>query len=302
MSPSRTPTCSPSDESAYARLAVSVDFPTPPLPDATAMTRVAGESEIVRSALVPASQARHERGLLLGRHDVEAEPHARDARNLADEARDLLLERVAQRAAGDGERDRHRDRAVVLDEDVAHHVELGHRALELGVDDVLERLQDRVAVGLHPGERSCSRSGSAVCERARRARASQPRRGASACRDRAAPKRTADPRTARSRARTRGRAAARRRCRRTARPSGSTTPSTRPAARWHSDSASEPITRTRPARSSDRADASAMTGVVVPSKDRISIVSFGRTAPSRTPSRNAPSPRSAVHSSPDPKS
>ena len=30
-----------------------VDFPTPPFPDATAMTRVPGESEIVRSALLP---------------------------------------------------------------------------------------------------------------------------------------------------------------------------------------------------------------------------------------------------------
>ena len=32
---------------------MSVDLPTPPFPDATAMTRVVGESEIVRSAACP---------------------------------------------------------------------------------------------------------------------------------------------------------------------------------------------------------------------------------------------------------
>src|SRR5262245_22110139 len=53
MSPSSTPTRSPSSDNAYARFAVSVDFPTPPLPDATATTRVPGDSEIVRSAECP---------------------------------------------------------------------------------------------------------------------------------------------------------------------------------------------------------------------------------------------------------
>ena len=48
---------------------------------------------------VTAAEARDERGLLLRRHHVEAETHPRDAGNLADVARDLLLEGVAQRAA-----------------------------------------------------------------------------------------------------------------------------------------------------------------------------------------------------------
>ena len=61
---------------------------------------------------------------------------------------DLLLEGVPQRAAGDRQDDRERDDAV-LDLDVAHHVELGDRALQLGVDDLLERGEDRVAAGLH---------------------------------------------------------------------------------------------------------------------------------------------------------
>src|SRR5581483_8159577 len=50
MSASRTPTARPSEESAAARLTVSVDFPTPPLPDATAMTRVLGSSWIALSS------------------------------------------------------------------------------------------------------------------------------------------------------------------------------------------------------------------------------------------------------------
>ena len=54
MSASRTPTRRPSDAKAAARLTVSVDFPTPPLPDATAITRVVGSSWIVPvSALLP---------------------------------------------------------------------------------------------------------------------------------------------------------------------------------------------------------------------------------------------------------
>ena len=133
---------------------MSVDLPTPPFPDAIASTRVPGESEICPVGGVPAAETRHERGFLLRRHDVESEPHARDSRNLAHEARHLLRERVPKRAADDGQRDRDRHGAVVLDEDVAHHVELRHRPAQLRVDDVLERLQDRVAVWPHRGERT----------------------------------------------------------------------------------------------------------------------------------------------------
>ena len=53
------------------------------------------------------------------------------------------------------------------------------------------------------------------------------------------------------------------------------TASTRPAARWQSDSASEPITRRRSATPSIAAALSAMKAVVVASKERISIGSFG---------------------------
>ena len=62
---------------------------------------------------------------------------------------DLVLEARPQGAAGDRQRDRHRDRAILGDDHVAHHVELGDGALELGVDHALERHEDRIAVGGH---------------------------------------------------------------------------------------------------------------------------------------------------------
>ena len=81
------------------------------------------------------------------------------------------------------------------------------------------------------------------------------------------------------------------------------TASTRPAARWQRESASEPITRSRSATPRRAGARSAMYAVVVASKERISIGSFGggaRRAAGR--SSSAPPPRSATHSSPAPKS
>ena len=203
---------------------MSVDLPTPPFPDATAMTRVPGESEIVRSARVTAAQARDERRLLLRRHHVEAEPHARDAGNRADVPRDLLLE--ASRAAGSPTT----VSAIVTDTEPSSSTRTSRTMSssvtgpsQLGIDDVLERLQDRVAVWPHRGERTRLRSAKRRREPLARARGESRRRAqrASAPRGRAAPRRTADPRRARSRARTRARAAARRRCRPSAPPSAS---------------------------------------------------------------------------------
>ena len=154
MSASSTPTRSPRSTSAAAMLAVSVDLPTPPLPDATATTRVAGSSRILAarggrrgagSRARPSPRAHH----------VEVERDARDALDAADVPRDLVLEARPERAARHRERDRHVDVASARDDDVAHHLELGHGPLELGVDHELERLQDRVAVGVI-GQRSLS--------------------------------------------------------------------------------------------------------------------------------------------------
>ena len=58
MSASTTPTSAPSSASAAARFAVSDDLPTPPLPEATAITRVDGSSDSLRSSPAGAPDSR----------------------------------------------------------------------------------------------------------------------------------------------------------------------------------------------------------------------------------------------------
>ena len=96
-----------------------------------------------------AAQARRQRGLLLGGHDVEAELDLLDSVEGEERLLDLLLEARAERAAGDGERDHDAD-AAAFDGDVAHHVELDHGAPQLGVVDALEGAQDLLARGHGP--------------------------------------------------------------------------------------------------------------------------------------------------------
>ena len=96
-----------------------------------------------------AAQLRRQRLALLRGHHVEAEGHAFHTANVAHDVCNLLLEGVAQRAARDGQRDRHAH-VTAVDLDVTDHVELGHGALQLRVDHTLERTQDLVAVRLHP--------------------------------------------------------------------------------------------------------------------------------------------------------
>ena len=144
-----TPTCWPKPSSAAARLTVSDDLPTPPLPLATAITRVAGSSEIDFSGRA-AAKLRRQRRLLVRAHHVEPQLDALHAGHAADVLGDLILERVPQRAAGDRERDRDGDIAP-FDLDRADHVELGHGLAQLGVDHALERAQHLVAVNGHRG-------------------------------------------------------------------------------------------------------------------------------------------------------
>src|SRR6266545_3075902 len=115
MSASRIPTLRPAAARATARLAVTVDLPTP----------------------------------LFRRHHVERERHLGDAFERADLPLHLLVEARAQRAARDRQGDRDGDAAVV-DLDAAHHVELRDRTPELRVDDVRERLANRFTTGHTP--------------------------------------------------------------------------------------------------------------------------------------------------------
>ena len=127
---------------------MSVDLPTPPLPDAIASTRVPGSSEIAFSGRPPRSRevsAAFSSALMTSKWSADRA----DTLDGPDGPLHLILERGAHRAAGDSERDRDLDAAVVVDGDVADHVELRHGPVQLGVDDRLERRQDRVAVGSH---------------------------------------------------------------------------------------------------------------------------------------------------------
>ena len=80
------------------------------------------------------------------------------------------------------------------------------------------------------------------------------------------------------------------------------TASTRPSARWQSEIASEPKTRSRWTSPTSGGVCLATRSVRVASSARISIRSFGGSPGSGAPFSLAPPPRSAVHSSPVPKS
>ena len=134
-------------ENAAARFAESDDLPTPPLPLATASTRVPESTEIpgVRS-LTPPRRRVGQRRLLLRRHDVEPELDLLDAVEREERLLDLLLEARAERAAGTVSAITTPTRPPST-ADLAHHVELDHGAAQLGVVDALEGAQDLLLRG-----------------------------------------------------------------------------------------------------------------------------------------------------------
>ena len=87
----------PSAASAAARLAVSVDLPTPPLPEPTQMTFATCASAPVGQAA--AAELLLQRALLLVGEHVEVDVDAGDALERADGLRDAGLEVAADRAA-----------------------------------------------------------------------------------------------------------------------------------------------------------------------------------------------------------
>jgi hypothetical protein len=74
----------------------------------------------------------------VGGHDLELDARA-DHAERREHTSDLLLKRMSERAAGDGESDRH-GHLVADDLDPANHVQLGYGPLELRVDHAGERL------------------------------------------------------------------------------------------------------------------------------------------------------------------
>ena len=86
-------------------------------------------------------------GALLVGHHREVEREAGDAGECGDRAADPVLDLVAQRATGHGERDLHADHAVVADLHDAHHAEVDDAAVQFGVFHGAQGVDDLLVGG-----------------------------------------------------------------------------------------------------------------------------------------------------------
>ena len=97
---------------------MTLDLPTPPLPLATAYTRVRepGWANGMTGSAPPApAQAGLQLLALLGGHHPEVDRHRGDPGDRADRGGDVVGQLVPQRAAGDGEQQLDPDGAVGAD-------------------------------------------------------------------------------------------------------------------------------------------------------------------------------------------
>ena len=145
MSASSTPTVKPLAARAAARLTVTEDLPTPPLPEATVMTRCRGWDGGLGGVLahVPAGLG-HGCRLLLGGELGPVQAHGGDAGERADPGADVALDLCPQGAAGRGQGDGHHDLAVGADGGTLGHAQLHDVATQLGVDDAAQQPHDLV--------------------------------------------------------------------------------------------------------------------------------------------------------------
>ena len=148
MSASSTPTVKPWAARAAARFTVTDDLPTPPLPEATAMTRVVAGTAV--SGAAPSTFQRALAmavGLLVGVISVQSSFTPVTPGERLDPGQDVLLDLGPQRATRGGEGDGDRDDAVVGHGDRLGHAEVDDVAAQLGVDDAAEQADDVVAAG-----------------------------------------------------------------------------------------------------------------------------------------------------------
>src|SRR4029453_8299646 len=126
MSQSITATRCPWAARPAARLTVTEDLPTPPLPEATASTRVVDSSpqKVIFFCCWAAQAGDNGLALVLG-HDPEVDLDPGDAGQGGDGRGDVPGDAVLERAAGHGEQDLDGDQAAVVDGDVLDHVEVG---------------------------------------------------------------------------------------------------------------------------------------------------------------------------------
>ena len=142
MSASRRPTRAPSRARLTARFTATVDLPTPPLPDATAIVFF---TPGMRSAAGPPKL----RFTLLAQST-----RTRSAPSGGERLDDVVLDRRFQRAGGGGQLDREIDHAPI-DRHVLHHPERDEVAPDLGILDPAERGED-VVVSQLGGHGACS--------------------------------------------------------------------------------------------------------------------------------------------------
>ena len=127
---------------------MSVDFPTPPLPDPMHSTFDTRARE--PSGRPGPPELLLQRRLLRVAQDVEVDVDVAHAVECGDGLRDGGLEVTLDRAARRSQRHGHVDDAVCADVDRSHHVELDDRAVQLRIDHDLERLEYLVSAAHGP--------------------------------------------------------------------------------------------------------------------------------------------------------
>ena len=123
---------------------MTLDLPTPPLPDATATIDVDGgerDLRLLRRRRAAASQLLDERLALFRRHGGEVDRHALHALERLHRRRHVVRDAVLQRTALDRDQDVDAD-GVAFDRDAAQHADVLDRPADLGIHDAAECLAD----------------------------------------------------------------------------------------------------------------------------------------------------------------
>ena len=124
---------------------MTLDLPTPPLPDAIATIDVDAGNEIFDCGCGAVGAATpellHERLALLLRHRRQIHRDALHALERLDRGRDVVRDAVLQRAALDRDQDVDPD-GIPVDRDAAEHADVLDRPADLGIQHAAECLTD----------------------------------------------------------------------------------------------------------------------------------------------------------------
>ena len=138
MSASSRPTSCPWSAMASARFTLTDDFPTPPLPDETAITRVRGaHHRWSRMFACMSTRLLHELCALALGHRPDFDHDIVDFRQCSHLANDIVFDLIAHRTRRDCQRNPDCG-ALVDDFDALDHAQLDNVAAELGVEYAAE--------------------------------------------------------------------------------------------------------------------------------------------------------------------